>query len=115
MLFPGTIRQNIARFAEAEDEEVVAAAQAANAHDLIVRLPNGYNTLILDSGTQLSGGRRQRIGLARALFGDPVLIVLDEPNAHLDTEGEQALARTLQALKERRCAIVLVSHRGSTL
>lgn len=115
VLFPGTIRQNIARFAEAEDEEVVAAAQAANAHDLIVRLPNGYNTLILDSGTQLSGGQRQRIGLARALFGDPVLIVLDEPNAHLDTEGEQALARTLQALKERRRAIVLVSHRGSTL
>ncbi|MGE5546260.1 MAG: type I secretion system permease/ATPase [Solirubrobacterales bacterium] len=115
VLFQGTVRQNIARFTEATDEDVVAAAVAANAHELILGLPQGYNTPIMDGGAQLSGGQRQRIGLARALFGAPQVIVLDEPNSNLDADGEQALAKTLTALKQSGRTVILVSHRPATL
>ena len=115
MLFQGTVRQNIARFQETDDDEVLAAAQAAHAHALVAGLANGYNTPVRNGGGHFSGGQRQRIALARALFGDPRLVVLDEPNAHLDSEGDTALAQTLQQLKERKRTVIIVSHRPSTL
>lgn len=112
---PGSVRDNIARFTQADDAHVVAAAKAANAHQLILGLPQGYDTPLLGGGLHLSGGQRQRIGLARALFGDPVVVVLDEPNAHLDSDGEQALAQTILELKRARRSVALVSHRPATL
>lgn len=112
---PGSVRDNIARFTNTDDAHVIAAAKAANAHDLIVALPQGYDTPLLGGGLHLSGGQRQRIGLARALFGDPVVVVLDEPNAHLDSDGEQALAQTILELKRRRRSVALISHRPATL
>jgi len=114
-LLPGTVRENIARFDDVDDSVVVAAAKAANAHDLILSLPKGYDTMLQDAGIHLSGGQRQRIGLARALMGDPVVVVLDEPNAHLDSDGELALVHTIAQLKQRGRAVVIVSHRPATL
>lgn len=114
-LFAGTVKQNIARFTEATDEDIVAAATLAGCHDLILRLPNGYETEIGDGGSYLSGGQRQRIGLARAVFGEPRLVVLDEPNSNLDNDGEMALIRTIAALKARGTTVILVSHRASAL
>ncbi len=114
-LLPGTVRDNIARFREVDDAEVIAAARRANVHEMILALPDGYDTAISDGGLSLSGGERQRIGLARALFGDPRLLVLDEPNAHLDQAGERALATTLRTLRERGVTVVLVAHRLNPL
>ena len=110
-LFPGTIRDNIARFGAASDADVVAAATAANAHEMIVRLPNGYQTLLDDAALTLSGGQKQRIALARAMLGNPAVVILDEPNANLDSEGEAALHDCVLALKQQKRTVVMVTHR----
>jgi PrtD family type I secretion system ABC transporter len=109
-LFPGTIRDNIARFGDVTDEAIVAAAQDARAHDMIMRLPAGYQTMIDDASATLSGGQKQRVALARALLGDPALLVLDEPSANLDTEGEAALFACIVAARARGCTVVMVTH-----
>ena len=110
-LFAGTVRENIARMSEGDPEAIVAAARAADVHDLILHLANGYETEIGGNGMALSGGQRQRIALARALYGEPKLVVLDEPNANLDQPGEQALANVIDHLKERGATSVLITHR----
>lgn len=114
-LFAGSIAENIARFAEVEAEKVVAAAQMAGVHELILRLPQGYDTRLGEGGAGLSGGQKQRIGLARAVYGLPALIVLDEPDANLDEAGEQALLAALERLREQGRTLVLVSHRPALL
>ena len=114
-LFAGTVAQNIARLGEVDSERVIAAARLAHAHEMILRLPDGYDTQIGDSGTVLSGGQRQRIALARALYGNPKLVVLDEPNANLDIDGEAALASALRELKSRGVTVIMVSHRPALM
>ena len=114
-LFDGTIKDNIARFRACEPEQIVLAARMAGAHEMILRLPNGYDTVIGATGATLSGGQRQRIGLARAVFGDPRLVVLDEPNASLDGEGEAALAQLLGRLKTRGSTVIMIAHKPSAL
>jgi ATP-binding cassette subfamily C protein/ATP-binding cassette subfamily C protein EexD len=112
-LFAGTVRANIARMTEGDPEQVAAAAKLAGVHDLVLRLPEGYETQIGDAGARLSAGERQRIGLARALYGMPKLVVLDEPDSNLDTDGEASLIRALRTLKERGVTVVATTHRPS--
>jgi ATP-binding cassette subfamily C exporter for protease/lipase len=114
-LFSGSIAQNIARFREADPEKVVAAAQQAGVHELILRLPQGYDTVLGEDGSGLSGGQKQRVALARALYGQPSLVVLDEPNSNLDTQGEAALAGAIAQLKAQGTSVILVTHRSSVL
>jgi ATP-binding cassette subfamily C protein len=115
-LFDGTIAQNISRFAADPDPElIIRAAEQAGVHDLIVRLRNGYHTTIGEGGMALSGGQRQRIALARALYNDPFLVVLDEPNSNLDAEGEQALTQAIQGIRARGGIAVAIAHRPSAL
>ncbi len=114
-LFPGTVAENIARLGEPDSDKVIAAARLAGVHELILKFPDGYDTRIGDRGLQLSGGQRQRLALARAFYGDPKLMILDEPNSNLDTEGEQALLRSFAALRERQTTVVMVTHKPSLL
>jgi ATP-binding cassette subfamily C protein len=114
-LFAGSIAENISRFGEQDEEKIFAAAQLAGVHDMIQALPGGYNTQVGEGAHALSGGQRQRIGLARALYGKPSLIVLDEPNASLDADGENALLSAIQQLKREHCTIVLITHKTNIL
>lgn len=115
-LMDGTIAENISRFSEApEARSILHAARAAGIHDMIVRLPNGYQTELGPNGMSLSAGQRQRIGLARALYGNPFLVVLDEPNSNLDAEGEEALMKAVAAVRSRGGIVVIVAHRPSAL
>lgn len=115
-LFDGTVSENIARFSESrDDKKVVAAAEMAGATQMILKLPKGFDTFIGDMAVTLSAGQKQRIGLARALYNDPFLVVLDEPNSNLDAEGEAALSRAIRAVRNRKGIVVVMAHRPSAL
>jgi PrtD family type I secretion system ABC transporter len=115
-LFDGTVADNIARFEpERDPAAIIAAAQAADVHELVLRLPDGYETVIGESGTALSAGQRQRVALARALYRDPFLVVLDEPNSNLDAEGDQALTQAIFGVRKRGGIIIVIAHRPSAL
>ena len=114
-LFSGTVAENIARFQTIDETMVIAAAQMAGVHAMVQAMPEGYNTQIGDGGQSLSGGQRQRIGLARALYGMPTIVILDEPNASLDSDGEAALLATLQSLKAENRTVILITHKTNIL
>lgn len=114
-LFAGTVSDNIGRFGEVDPEKVVSAARRAEVHELILQLPQGYDTLLGDGGAGLSGGQKQRIGLARAMYDDPSLLVLDEPNSNLDEVGEQALVAAIVDFRKRGKTVVLITHRSSVI
>jgi ATP-binding cassette subfamily C exporter for protease/lipase len=114
-LFGGTVSENIARFGTVDPEKVVQAATRAGVHDMILHLADGYDTLLGDAGAGLSGGQKQRLGLARAMYGDPSLIVLDEPNSNLDDIGEMALVHAVRDLRQRGKTIVLITHRTTLI
>ena len=114
-LLDGTISENIARFGEIDPEKVVAAAQAAGIHEMVQHLPDGYQTRLVGNGQLLSVGQRQRVGIARALYGEPKLIVLDEPNSNLDQAGESALMVTLVNLKKKGASVIIITHRPNIL
>ena len=114
-LFEGTVAQNIARFAEEDDTALVAAAKRAGAHDMILGLAEGYQTQMGPNGSYVSAGQRQRIGLARALYGNPCLVILDEPNSNLDSEGDAALAEAVKSMKADGRTLVLITHKSNLL
>jgi ATP-binding cassette subfamily C exporter for protease/lipase len=114
-LFAGTVAENIARFGEVDSEQVITAAKRAGVHEMILHFPRGYDTPLGEAGGGLSGGQKQRIGLARAMYGDPPLLVLDEPNSNLDEAGEQALVAAINDLRQRGKTIVLATHRTTVL
>jgi ATP-binding cassette subfamily C protein len=122
VLFPGTVKDNISRFHaygpyadEPIDEMTIAAAKAVGIHELILRLPEGYDTKVGLGGVGLSGGQTQKIALARAMYGSPSILVLDEPNAHLDLDGEGCLCALLKELREQKVTIIIAAHRGPLL
>lgn len=114
-LFAGTVSENIARFGEIDPASVIAAAMQAGVHELILALPKGYDTVLDEGGAGLSGGQRQRLGLARAMYGDPALLVLDEPNSNLDDAGEQALVQAIASARAKGRTVVLITHRSGLL
>ena len=116
VLFSGSVAQNVSRFAtDAQPEGILSAARQAAAHDLILGLPNGYDTVLTEGGGRISGGQRQRIGLARAFYGDPPVLILDEPNASLDDPGVQALNRAIATARQAGKVVLVMSHRPSAL
>ena len=114
-LFSGSIAENISRFSEKDDEAVIQAANLAGVHEMVQRMPDGYETEIGDGGQALSGGQRQRIALARALYKEPCFIILDEPNASLDKAGEEALSDALRSLKKMKKTLIIISHKPNLL
>ena len=114
-LFGGSIAENIARFGQVDSEKVIEAAKRAGVHDMVLHMPKGYDTLLGDGGAGLSGGQKQRLGLARAMYGDPALLVLDEPNSNLDDVGEAALLKAVHEMRQRGKTVVLITHRTSAI